>query len=727
MTGGSRRAAYLLDGAIGGALALAAALVHAPLILRTVGGCDEWHILTAGARLAAGEVMYRDVTHIAGPGSFYLSAALFTLFGTRFEVARVFMLVLFAAVTAALYGITRRVTGRLAAALVAVWFIAFRLWSFPHWQMLHYASVALALAVFAFFVLHPERPVGWARAAAAGLLAGASVLTKQDSGALATIGCAGALALGICARRRDGGARESWSPIVVFLAAAATPVVVAVAYFAAHRALWPFVLQTAWDTLVQHPLFVSGGGPEQIDYMPFPSLFPLLSQDQVLRGRLLSYMPGMFWDQHWSDVGRSWIFQQTNLVDLAVKLAFRLPYVILALEVVATVRAWRREPSGAAVAARAAQLAFAAAALAALSKPRDWIHLSVLMAPIAPIAARQLAAFAAARGPAGRRVLAVGLGGLGAVYLALSAELAVGAVRSYTAPIAGPRGTAYARPRDAEPLQQVIDALDATPPARPVLAVPCVSAATFLAARPCASRFPWLWPRDAHVDRDQQVIASLDAHPDATVVYTLSHVPTIPRLQAHAPVLFDALAARYRMGPIFGPDALHLIVALAEPRPPTAPLVRLADRLASATAERVRDGDVEHLGDARSVGGVATWPLTPHVVWVPPTAAGETRLVFRVAVPPGARLRLRAGVNPDLWQALASFPVRLRIAVDDVELLSIRRDVFASPADRAWEPLDADLARWAGREVSIVLAASADGWNGSNAEVAGFEDPRLER
>ena len=99
------------DRAIAGGLALLAAALHAPLIFRTVGGCDEWHILTAGVRLAAGEVMYRDVTHIAGPGSFYLAAALFRLFGARFEVARLAMLAVFATMTAVLYLLTRRLTG----------------------------------------------------------------------------------------------------------------------------------------------------------------------------------------------------------------------------------------------------------------------------------------------------------------------------------------------------------------------------------------------------------------------------------------------------------------------------------------------------------------------------------------------------------------------------------------------------------------------------------------
>ena len=720
------------DRAIAGGLALLAAALHAPLIFRTVGGCDEWHILTAGVRLAAGEVMYRDVTHIAGPGSFYLAAALFRLFGARFEVARLAMLAVFATMTAVLYLLTRRLTGRAAAALVALWFVTFQLWCMPHWQMMHYASLGLFLVTCAFLVLGAERPPRAGRAVVAGLLAGAAVLTKQDSGALGTAGCLLALALGSAARRRAGGPRESWRPLLLFAAAAAAPLVVAVAYFWSQHALWPFVLQTAYDTLVQHPLFVAGGGPERVDYVPLPRLFPLLHQDALLRGRMLSYVPGMFWDLHWREVVASRLYRDTNLLELAIKLGFRLPYVLLLIEAVATARAWRREGDARALAARAAHLAFAAAVMAALSKPRDWIHLSVVVVPLAPIVARQLAALDAALPRIPRDAVRSALVAVGALYLGLSADLGWRAIVTYTAPIHGTRGTAYARPRDAETLQQLVDALEATPASRPVLAVPCVSAATFLAARPCVSRFPWLWPRDAYRDRDQQVLASLDAHPDATVVYTLSHIPSIPRLQGHGPALFEGLATRYRMGPIFGPDSVHLIATLAERRPSARERValRLTDRLAAATVERVREETVERIDGPDVLAGVATWALTPHVLWVAPSA-GETRVALPVRVPPGARLRLRAGVNPDLWQTLGPIPVRLRVAVEadgqTTELLAIRRDVFAHPGDRAWVPLDADLSAFAGREVTIVLAAAADGWPGSTGEVAGFEDPRVVR
>jgi len=720
------------DRAIAGGLALLAAVLHAPLVFRTVGGCDEWHILTAGVRLAAGEVMYRDVTHIAGPGSFYLAAALFRLFGARFEVARLTMLAVFATMTAVLYLLTRRLTGRAAAALVALWFIAFQLWCMPHWQMMHYASLGLFLVTCAFLVLGAERPPRAGRAVVAGLLAGAAMLTKQDSGALGTSGCLLALALGSAARRRAGAPRESHAVLLFFAAAAAAPLVVAVAYFWSQRALWPFVLQTAYDTLVQHPLFVGGGGPERVDYVPFPRLFPLLHQDALLRGRLLSYLPGMFWDLHWREVVASRLYHDTNLLELAIKLGFRLPYVLLLVEAIATARAWRRAGDGA-LAARAAQLAFAACIMAALSKPRDWIHLSIVIVPLAPIVARQLGALDAALPRIPRDVVRSALVAVGALYLGLSADLGWRAVVTYTAPIHGTRGTAYARAGDAETLQDLVAALEATPANRPVMAVPCVSAATFLAARPCASRFPWLWPRDAYRDRDQQVLASLDAHPDATVVYTLSHIPTIPRLQGHGPALFEGLATRYRMGPIFGPDSVHLIATLAERRPasPERDALRLTDRLAAATVERIHGGTVERIDTPDALAGVATWALTPRVLWVAPSAGGETHVALPVRVPPGARLRLRAGVNPDLWQTLGPFPVRLRVAVvadgQTTELLAVQRDVFAHPGDRAWVPLDADLSAFAGREVTIVLAAAADGWPGSTGEVAGFEDPRVVR
>src|SRR5207248_29132 len=82
-----------------------------------------------------------------------------------------------------------------------------------------------------------------------------------------------------------------------------------------------------------------------------------------------------------------------------------------------------------------------------------------------------------------------------------------------------------------------------------------------------------------------------------------------------------------------------------------------------ATVERIHAGTAERIDAPDAVAGVATWALTPRVLWVAPSAGGETRVALPVRVPPGARLRLRAGVNPDLWQTLGPFPVRLRVGL----------------------------------------------------------------
>jgi hypothetical protein len=707
------------DWQIAAGLGLLAVACHAPLARTSVGGCDEWHILHSAVRMLEGDVLYRDTTHIAGPGVFCFTAALFALFGVRLEVERYAILVVFAVVTAAVYLLARRVTTRVPAALAALWFVAFRLWAFPHWHFVHYASLAMAANVLAFLVLAPARGPALGRAVAAGLFAGAAVLTKQDSGALGILACATALVL---ATRARAAGEPVGRALAGFVAAAALPGIVAVGWLAAHGALGDLFRQTVLNTLVHR----------QMEALPWPSLRPLTVQDPVLRARLLSYVPALFWDLHWRTVLASPVFRDTNLLDLAVKAAFRIPFLVVAAEIASTVLAWRGRrsrgaPPPAMLAARTAQCVFATALLAAFQRPHDWIHLSVLLAPVAPVAARQGAALAAAW-PLATRLAA---GAVGALYLALSLELGWRTAHTYTAPIDGPRGRVFARPADAVSLGDAIAALQATPADRPVLAVPCVSAATFLAARPLVSRFPWIWPNDIHPDRDTQVLASLDASPGATLLYTLTHMPFLPRLQRYASPLFEGLALRYRIGPIFGPDAERLIFTIGVPRMPEDPgtVVRLGEHLGDADAATARDGRIVAHPDARAVAGVATWPLTPDVVWVAPTPGGETRVMVPLAVPARGRLRLEAGVNPDLWQALAPLPVHMRVAIHapagETDLLSFDADVYARPEDRRWRVLDVPLDRFAGERVRVVFAAGAVGWVPGDPEVAGFAAPRV--
>ena len=752
-----------LDLAIALALAAVAVVAHAPLALRTVDWCDESLVLQAGHALTHGEVLYRDVRHIAGPGVFYFAAALFRLFGERFEVARFAMLGIFGCMTAAIYLLARRLTARAPAALASVWFIAFRLWTFPHWQMLHYASLAASLATVAFLVLRANLLVGSSRALLAGLFAGAAFLTKQDSGALGTLGCLAALILGRATRRRAREAHEGLAPFACFAIGAALPVVATASYFALEHALGAWLHQTILGPIVEYPLFVPAQGAENFDYVPFPNLHPLFSQDPVLRRRMLSYLPSLALDLYWRAIVTSRVFRDTNLIDLAIKFLFYAPYAILLGETVAAARAWRRSghwrnASTPAVAGELAHFAFAAAMLAALSKPRDWIHLSVLVFPLAPIAARQLAALARAldergqsargaagrlrfsglRGGAGRRSRAaallrgaVALAGL--LYLGASAHLAWRAVGTYSAELDGAHGRAFIRPEDQASLRGVIAALRATPAERPVLAVPCLPLATFFAERPPLTGYLWIWQLDPPEPRDDEILARVDAVPELSLVYSLSHMPTLPWVQNIARTLYDGLAERFEMGPIFGADPERPIFTLARRRadPEESVLWRATDHLAEASASHVaQDGaPPEAIADVGAAVGVATWPLTPRVLSLLPGAEGETRLELPIEIPEGARLRLRAGVNPDLWQSLGPFPIRLRVLLElpgeSHELLSTVRDVYRRADDRPWQPLDLDLGAFAGRRGRLVLTAAALGWAGGGREMAGFEDPRL--
>jgi hypothetical protein len=610
------------------------------------------------------------------------------------------MLAVFGFVTAATYLGARRVTGALPAALAALSLVAFRVWSSPQWQILDASSLAVAAALGAFLILGAERSPGPVRGALAGLLAGGALVTHPGVGGLGALGCAAALVLAAGAR----GRRAPAATLVAFVAG--TALVLAV-FVSRHGAL-----ALPWQSTL---------GP---DGPRFPRLRPVVGQDTLVRGRFFGYLPALWADLHWRDLLSSHLFTDTNLFDLAVKLAFHLPYAVVAFEGASVARAWRRDDDRAALAARVAQLVFASALVAALSPPRDWGELSILVVPLVPIFARQAACVAAVPSPARHPLRFAGSFAL-AFYLAQSFDLGWLASRTYSAPVEGPRGRAYAHPADAAALGGALAAVGATPADRPVLAVPCVSAAAFLAGRPLLGRFP-------RPDADATLAAGLDAHPDATLLYTLSHLPSVPSFRLQAPGLAGALAARYRLGPVFGPDPERLIVGIGAPAPREAAraTIRLADRLADARAETVLHVGAPAPADPRVVAGVATWPLTPGVLWIEPPLDGETRLVVPVTVPPRARLRLAAGVNPDLWQTSWPFSVRLRVGLESRagsrDLLAVERDVFARPEeDRAWSALDVDLGAEAGEEVRVVLAVAAGIWSPATRELAGFADPRL--
>src|SRR5258708_3843079 len=76
-----------------------------PFLLEIFNFIDEGWLLRLATRILHGQVMYRDFTFFLTPGTPYILAILFKLFGATFLVARLFIWIVAAADTVLIYGI----------------------------------------------------------------------------------------------------------------------------------------------------------------------------------------------------------------------------------------------------------------------------------------------------------------------------------------------------------------------------------------------------------------------------------------------------------------------------------------------------------------------------------------------------------------------------------------------------------------------------------------------
>lgn len=181
-------------------------------------------------RLAAGDVIYRDVRYFYGPLSPYLHALGYRLFGPRLAVLYASGLVSSALLLVALYALGRRLGSRAAALLAALLVCADLMFipghtnsfSYPfpyafaalHGLLLCTVALAAALGVLA--------GSGVASAMVAGVAAGLAITTKQEWGVTCLLLV---LATGLALLLREGAA--AWRRVVTLLVACVVPPLVA--------------------------------------------------------------------------------------------------------------------------------------------------------------------------------------------------------------------------------------------------------------------------------------------------------------------------------------------------------------------------------------------------------------------------------------------------------------------------------------------------------------------
>src|SRR5262249_33983906 len=138
------------------------------------------------ARLARGEVLYRDVYTGVFPGVYHAAAWLFSLFGDDLLVLRRAQLAVNALTALCLWRIASRVASPAVRWLAPVLYVELVVLDFPGLSMLNYSPLSMLFALAALLALlrHLERG-GEGDLVLSGLCLGACALVKQNFGALA--------------------------------------------------------------------------------------------------------------------------------------------------------------------------------------------------------------------------------------------------------------------------------------------------------------------------------------------------------------------------------------------------------------------------------------------------------------------------------------------------------------------------------------------------------------
>jgi hypothetical protein len=139
---------------------------------------DEGIYMEAGMRVLHGQMPYKDFFTVSGPGSFFLTAASFRMFGITLAAARAPVIFDLALLTCCVCWLTWKLAGRTVAILAALAFVSFEtLWqgvlANHRWDSSAWMTLAVTLVFFAVDEANERKSV--AACAAAGVAATVAV------------------------------------------------------------------------------------------------------------------------------------------------------------------------------------------------------------------------------------------------------------------------------------------------------------------------------------------------------------------------------------------------------------------------------------------------------------------------------------------------------------------------------------------------------------------------
>jgi hypothetical protein len=728
------------DGMALAALSIFAIAIQLPIYDRWLSLLDEGAIAQIADQINHGLLPYRDGVHVAFPGVFYLTAGLFEIFGPSLVVCRYFMVGLFIAFICVFYLLARTVTSRGAAFGTGLLAVSYRVWAFPHFQMINYSSLVIlplmiGVAILALDVAHPRRSLP----PLAGAAMGVGIAFRQD---LAGIALA-VLSIFVLVTGHSRGSTwrvAFWRAIGFGAAGLSVPIAIVLA-FASVGLAGELLHQTLWYPLVAQPYWtpISFGG----FYAGFPPLWPPWEQAEAIRDTgFFSYFPGLVLDLYLKDILKSWVFRETVLPELFVRAVYTLPYALLAILILHEVKrtARNREPSGepAGASVRAGHLrlliAFGVAALLSFNRPRDWIHLMVLYTPTLLLLG-PLVELLAGSAPTRRRRLVLASGAAGAgIALIVSFALAIEAHRRYGTPLAAPRAGLFVDENCAAVINPLVARLmpEAGGDPAPLAALPAQPVLNFLTGRPLATRFLTLLPNKEYPDRDEQVVRDLNRDPRTEIVYSIRHIPFAPLPQDFIPGVFAKLVAHYQLGTgrseIFSgtnPDGLLLVHLKRREERHEDVLYDFAEHLDQAVISRFDDAGKSGGGAPPddTIRRIDTWPFESPVVTIAPLVSpGARSLTYAVEAGTEARLRFGVAMNPDRWSSFFARSLHFVVRIDETVVFEDTIEPHRNFDDRGWKWADVPVAP--GRH-SVEFEVSTDNRFGTDLGIAGFARPRL--
>lgn len=205
---------------------------------------DEGIVLQGAQRILRGQVLYRDFFSFLTPGSFYLHALLFRIFGNSFMVPRTALAVMGAVFSAIGYLLARRVCSRwsalLAVALLTLTTLPYRFLTLHNWD----STLLCCLTLYGAIRAHESHQVGWIFAL--GSCASLTVLFEQSKGAGLCLG----LILGFAVLWWSDSFKPNRKHFMVLAAGLLWPFLLTFAYFLSQRAIPPMLADWFWP--LQH-------------------------------------------------------------------------------------------------------------------------------------------------------------------------------------------------------------------------------------------------------------------------------------------------------------------------------------------------------------------------------------------------------------------------------------------------------------------------------------------